>query len=268
MRRLSLFLLLGLLSSCAAKKTPPNPLAEVEGFCTEWAKRACNDKVVAACAATDATACQEAQQTFCESIVPDGKYSSDNAVDCLNAEQDAYSDAQLTAAERDTVLSLGGKCALILSGTGGTDAACTEDSDCNRNDGLSCVKKSSTSGKCEKPTIVMGGFDCSAADAVCVTGFYCSADSHCNQSAPGTTCSDILPCGPTSECVDANGKPYTGPLADGGNATGTCKERKAAGSACGVDADCSSNICDQGICTAVIILSVSEPVCKNLRSGS
>ena len=134
MRQLSACLFFALLTSCAAKKGPDTKLDDVPGFCSEWASNACNDTVVKDCGTTTA-ACVQAQQTFCESIVPAAKYSSAEAPDCLKAVSAAYKDGQLTADERNTVLRIGNECAKILSGPGAADAACSADSDCDRSAG-------------------------------------------------------------------------------------------------------------------------------------
>src|SRR6185295_13027913 len=110
-----LFLLLP--AACSGKKDLLEgvSLADVKSFCAEWGKRACNDQVVSRCAAETKDACVSAQQSFCETLVPDGRYSSMTAPTCLDAVEAAYTDAVLTADERDTTRKLGEPCDKIVS---------------------------------------------------------------------------------------------------------------------------------------------------------
>jgi hypothetical protein len=281
MKRILACLLLGVLASCSAKKDAgPDPLASVQGFCHEWATRACNDTVWGNCSAASATKCIEAQQTFCETLVPDGKYSQLTAGACLDAVDAAYKDATLTADERDTVRLLGNECSKIVSGSVGAGGSCKDNGDCNRDVDLACVKKGAT-GTCAKAKEVGGGVDCSAAEAACASGFYCDeASLHCLEAGKaGIPCSAARPCGPDSKCVGAaSGAPPAGGKDGGGDAgakattggSGVCQARQKAGGACKIDDDCTSRICaitgsDSGVCSAKIILSAAEPVCKTLQ---
>src|SRR5260221_3977956 len=132
-------LLLGLLCSCNTRREVPGAgkLSDLRGFCDEWATRACNDTVVEQCSAASKNACIQGQQAFCETLIPESKYSELTASDCLDAVEAAYKDAVLTADERDTVVHLAGKCSKIVSGSGGAGRACTVDGDCNRDEDLS-----------------------------------------------------------------------------------------------------------------------------------
>jgi hypothetical protein len=252
------FVVLALLTACSAKK-PDTSLDTAEGFCAQWASRACSDKVWQACGATGADTCIAAQQTFCETLVPTGKYSSTHAKECLNAVAAAYKDASLSADERDTVLRLENDCELVLSGPGGEHSKCTEDSDCNRNDGLSCVRKSTAAGQCEKPVTVSGGYPCSAPNALCDKGFYCDG-ANCIATAPGNACSPSIPCVATAHCA----------LGDGG--AGVCVARQDQGKDCKSDDDCLSRICSiaagasSGKCLdSAPPLSATDQICANLQ---
>jgi len=245
-------------------------LADVKSFCSEWAKRACNDEVVSRCAAESPDACAKAQQSYCESLVPDGEYSSLSAEACLDAVAGAYADAVLTADERDVVRRLAAPCDKVRSGSTGKGGDCTKDSDCNRDVDLSCVKKAgSVSGKCEKPTTVSGGISCSDPDVVCDDGFYCDG-AHCVESVgDGSDCSPSVPCKADFQCVTADGVPATAG-SDGGALSGTCRARKKIGEACARDDDCLSRICvprinsSSGVCADQILLTPSEPICADL----
>lgn len=257
--------------ACSGKKGPADAqFADVQSFCAEWGNRACNDQVVSRCAAENKDACVTAQQSFCESLVPDGQYSATTATACLDAVQAAYSDAVLTADERDTVRQLGAPCDKIISGSTGKDGECTTDGDCNRDVDLACVKKAgATTGKCEKPTVVGGGISCAGADVTCDEGFYCDG-SHCVEAVgEGAACSASVPCKADYQCLTGAGTP-AGSSADAGAESGTCQARKKTGGACETDTDCLSRICTPrvssttGVCAEQIILTPSEPVCVDL----
>jgi len=264
------FVLLG-AAACSAKKDSLQQveLADVQSFCDEWAKRACNDQVVSHCAAESADTCVAAQRTFCESLVPDGEYSEVTAEACLDAVAAAYADAVLTADERDTLQALGATCDKIRSGSTGKGGDCTEDSDCNRDVDLACVKKAGhTTGECEKPTSVGGGISCADPDIVCDDGFYCDG-AHCVEDAAASgPCSAAVPCKDGFQCLSADGTPVD----DGSdaNTAGTCAPLKKTGEACHHDADCLSRICAprinsaSGVCADQILLTPSEPICVDL----
>src|SRR5687768_4472393 len=68
----------------ACSGSQPGPGAEGDGlrtesqFCVEWAKKACNDEVVAACNAASPNDCVATQKSACQVLVPFG-YTSENA---------------------------------------------------------------------------------------------------------------------------------------------------------------------------------------------
>jgi hypothetical protein len=249
-------------------------VAAVRGFCDEWAMRACNDNVVKHCAAASKDDCMGSQQNFCESLVPEDEYSSKTALDCLAAVEKAYQKDSLDAHDRDTVLHLGNECSKILSGKGTAGKSCTADSDCNRDEDLACVKKGSTTGKCEiaSDPPIKGGYSCEADEAVCADGFYCDGKDCLAEKSEGDDCSAAVPCNADSHCLDKNGN-LIGPggTADGGESTGTCAARKTMGAECASDDDCTSSICavssgsTKGVCAAQVSFGPSEEICSNLR---
>lgn len=267
---------LGILASCSHKNDGlAEKLATVRGFCEEWGARACSDKVVQNCSAATTGDCIDSQAAFCESLIPDDKYSARTAIDCLGAVQDAYSDGVLTADERDTVTALANRCDHIISGKLSAGKSCFADSDCNRDLDLSCIKKTSTTGKCQKPEDppVGGGRDCSAEEAVCEKGFYCDGKNCLAEKTAGDDCSLTVPCDSDSHCLDAGGHPVgAGDSADGGGSTtGVCEERKAKGGSCASNDDCKSHICSPkagsttGVCSDQIQLSPSDQICTALQ---
>jgi hypothetical protein len=205
--------------------------------------------VVNGCIARSADTCIASVASDCETKIPDGKYSDKTAQDCLDAVAQAYSDAKITADERDVVIGFGGACDKIISGSGGADDSCDDDTDCNRDEDLACVKKAGApSGKCEKPNPTDNGASCTAADAVCGEGFYCDG-KHCveggGQDAP---CAADSPCTTNFRCVDASPAAAGGDggASDGGAVTSTnatCQPLLQRGDICESDDECASQIC-------------------------
>src|SRR4029077_16765067 len=116
---------------------------------------------------------------FCRSLVPDASFSDAHADACLGAVSDAYADASLRDEELATVLRLGAPCDQLLTGPKDRGESCTTRRDCDASSGFDCLKKGDASkGTCQIPEEVGGGRDCSAAQKVCTTGFYCDGD-HC-----------------------------------------------------------------------------------------
>jgi hypothetical protein len=276
MRWLIALTALGILTSCSHKKDElAEKIATVRGFCDEWGARACNDTVVRLCSAATKGDCADSQSAFCESLIPDGKYSDLTALDCLAAVEDAYRDGVLTADEHETVTTLANKCDRVVSGSLSAGKSCFVDSDCNRDEELSCVKKTSPIGKCQKPADppIGGGRDCSADEAVCEKGFYCDGKNCLAEKGQGDDCSVTLPCDAESHCLDADGHPVgAGDSADGGGSTtGICAARKTTGGSCAIDDDCTSRICSPkagsttGVCSAQISLSPSDQICNALQ---
>jgi hypothetical protein len=275
MRWLIALTALGILPSCSHEKDElAEKIATKRGFCQEWGGRACNDTVVGLCSAVSKGDCSDSQQDFCETLIPDEKYSSLTALDCLKAVEEAYGDGKLTAEERDTVTALANRCDRIVSGSLTAGKSCFVDSDCNRDKNLSCVKKTSTIGKCQEPAEppVGGGRDCSADDAVCEKGFYCDGKNCLAEKGQGDDCSVTVPCDAESHCLDSQGHPVgAGDSADGGATNGICAARKSTGGECASDDDCTSRICSPkagsttGVCSAQISLSPSDRICNALQ---
>jgi hypothetical protein len=143
------------------------------------------------------------------------------------------------------------------------DAHCTEPADCNRDVELTCVVKAG-SGTCQEPVTVMGGFDCSAKDAVCAEGFFCDGDNCIRGEREGDPCNLSTPCADDLQCVGVGD-------ADGGVPAATCEPRGVVGSDCWNDDDCESRICSPragtatGVCTAAIVLAPTDPTCIDLQ---
>ena len=276
MKRLSTLLILLAATSCTGKKdSVDTSLSTVSGFCGEWANRACNDAVLAACV-SNADQCKTSQSEYCESKIPEGKYSSTTANDCLDAVQNAYASATLSPDDRNLVTNLTGACSKILSGTGTKDDACSVDSDCNRDADLACVKKAgATDGKCEVAVPVDNGKSCSSPDSVCGDGFYCDG-SHCvSGGGAGDTCTPSTPCGTGFRCdTGAGSGAADGGAGDGGTASpasATCVALGQTTDPCTADLDCQTNICvknattGKGHCADKVVLTGSDSSCAHLQ---
>jgi hypothetical protein len=258
------FLLLGLLSAvgCSSTEDAPDPNATVSGFCGNWAKAACSAPVVQACAGVDKAdpsltdACVMSQRVFCENLLPTKGYSSQKATQCLNAVQEAYKDARLTALEIATVRHRGEPCNQLIKGPQGAGESCGSDDDCDTVRNYLCVMKGGE-GTCQIPKLVANGDPCSEPASACNPGYYCATDAEaCVKSkAVGKACAAEFEC-------------ETGLVCEGDPKK--CTE-KVSPESCTEDADCTTNVCDipykatEGRCVSTIILSGSTSVCTDLQ---
>jgi hypothetical protein len=254
-------LVLALSAACSgAEEGPGSNTTTIQtrtAFCTEWGAQACNESVVEFCQASSVEACRSSQAAFCLSIVPE-TYAADSARTCLDAVKEAYQDADLNAEELLTVRQLGEPCNLIVHGSGGMNAACSIDTDCNGPKGLVCVVKGGT-GTCQVPEVVDGGFDCSEPQLVCDDGFYCNTENCVAYRRLGATCSSDGECGPEAYCDIV--PPDT---------QNVCLARGDVGDPCQTGRECVSQIClelanGDSSCLNLVRLAPSEPLCDDLR---
>jgi hypothetical protein len=258
----------GLFFGCTIDATGPSDSADAAfrnatSFCNQWAKAACNSKVVMRCNQPSANDCIENQSAFCETLVPAG-YSSKNAQECIDAVKKAYADAELIGDELTLVLRLGGACSHLIAGPGKAGDACSVRTDCDTVHNYDCVIKSGdTMGSCEIPVLKSAGDACDDAQAVCEQGSYCAAladgsGSVCAASkAEGKTCHANAECDPSTLCSIADG-----------DTSGTCKPKLDLGADCTADTDCASGFCyttaDSSICANDLVVATGTPLCDDL----
>jgi hypothetical protein len=210
--------------------------------------------VVSACVAEDADTCRLGQQRECLELVPTTGFVDDRADDCIDAVSAAYSDADLTASELDTVLRLVPPCDRLVRGPGAENEACTTRLDCNGPDGYDCVfKAGETTGTCQLPVLVQPGRDCSADNAVCTTGFYCDGGNCIEGNATGEACMR------TEQCAQG----YCG-------SDNLCTAGLATNQPCTLDEECASGLCyrfsaTEQVCTDRVRLSRTDPLCEATR---
>jgi hypothetical protein len=241
---------------------PPDPLAKPEGFCDAWADSACQPEVLKVCNTDPKEDCLKTQSGFCLGIIPDN-YSSEHASECLRAVKSAYEDGELTAEELGVVIKLAAPCDKLSKGTRTDGASCKKNEDCDTAGGFSCIAKlGATAGFCAKPEEVGAGEACDEPAQVCAAGYFCNGENCVVYKKTGGTCEGDYQCKPTDHCViDETTDP----------ATGTCELRAKASAACVEDDDCQSHYCvvasgkTEGLCASLIQLSISEPLCENLR---
>jgi hypothetical protein len=244
-------LALGLFAvGCASADEPAQT---PEGFCREWATKACSAEVVSACQAESASACRITQQAACQGALPDG-FVADNADACLTAVGRAYQDADLDAEELATVLRFGPPCDRLVRGPRAGGDSCASSGECNAAGGFACVAKgSATRGTCQQARMVQPGFACDALQETCTAGFYCNGDNCVAGKDIGDSCSTQLECGNEGYCAP----------------DGTCAARFPVRADCSFDYECKSDICfafdAERVCVDAIRLSPSEPLCDNLR---
>lgn len=254
-------LFLSLPLGCSSDDPPPDPLAKREGFCRAWAEAACQQKVLDACNAPDKADCVATQSDFCLALVP-SEYSSKRAEACLSAVKNAYRDAVLSADDIQVVLKLGAPCDQLSLGAAKQGEACSANEDCNTAGGFRCViKAGDDSGSCEKPEEMGGGDPCDEPQQVCADGYFCNGENCVAYKRAGATCQGDYQCRPSDHCV----------LADEEAEDPTCEPRLKRAEPCTADSECQSLYCAKdedeadGLCADSLVLTLREPLCKNLR---
>ncbi|MFC1641562.1 hypothetical protein ACFL5O_02560 [Myxococcota bacterium] len=214
-----------------------NPLSAPYGLCDAWAHGACNDLVVQRCIASSPEACVATQLEFCLGRVAEKglrePFDVAQSKACVAGVRDAYSDAVLTAAERETVLKLGEPC-----------------------DSLQGVESPGGGN------LRSGGQRCTGADDVCAEGNYCDGE-HCIQR-PGDgeecceaegTCDPLVPCQEAFLCVGEEGEQK-------------CQARRGLRESCSKDEECAQDLfCSSdkdGKCTPESALNANDPICGDL----
>jgi hypothetical protein len=254
---LSAFVWFGCSGSQPGPGAEEDKLSTEAAFCAEWAKAVCSEDAVLACNGTR-SGCLTTQQAACRVLVPPG-YQSDHAEDCLEAVEDAYADAELTAEELEVVLKLGGDCSRLNDGGQEEGDDCVANVDCDGVNGFECViRPGDSSGTCQIPVEVAPGGRCSTPEAVCPADVYCNGTNCVVRSLEGETCAGDM-CEPGLRCALATGDTET-----------TCIPMLGIGDPCSADADCASNVCigstdTDKICVSSIILTVRDPLCRDLR---
>jgi hypothetical protein len=247
------------LAGCSGDEEGPkadNALRSEQGFCLEWAKRACNTRVVEQCSSTK-EGCIDRQSSFCESLVPSG-YSATNAEDCLEAVENAYQNAVLSTEDIEVVLKLGGGCSQLIKGSQSEGELCTNRYECDTVRGFECViKPGQETGTCQVPEFVGGGARCDDEATVCDLDLYCDADSgRCfePESLNATCVSDVI-CGVDAFCEKLEGE-----------AEGICTAKLGGREDCASDAECASGFClpSLGQCVSSITLTVESSTCADL----
>lgn len=240
------------LQLAACSDDDPSPRTRAE-FCEDWAEAACSEDTVTACQASSEDACRLAQQGHCLDIVP-VTFSDERGNDCIDAVSDAYSDADLTGTELDTVRRLGGDCSGIVTGTRALGQSCDTDNDCDRSRGVECVRRGGLpGGVCQVAEQVGPGQPCSDPAQTCSEGFFCDGSNCLAAKSAGAACQNDVECAPSGFC---------GP-------DDTCVTRRAVGGVCITDGECESLLCNavdgERTCAELVRLSPAEDLCADLR---
>ena len=208
---------------------PPNPLAQVEGFCKDWARGACNETVVSDCSGggSDTEACITSQAAACVVLMRGKEYSADHADACLDAVEAAYADARINREELTLITELGAPCDLVTSGDGVDGDSCSTDTNCDLAGGYQCL-----GGTCGIPAVVGGGRACGQPQQICEDQFYCNGSNCIEKGGQGATCSDTAPC-------------LIGLSCEGTPGAQTCVTKLDNGASCQNHDDCASGICDR-----------------------
>jgi hypothetical protein len=238
------------LASCSDDDASPRTRAE---FCEAWAEAACSDDTVTACQASSQDNCRSAQQGHCQEVVP-VSFSDARGDECIDAVGDAYSDADLTGTELDTVLRLGGGCSGIVTGTRALGQSCDTDNECDRSNGVVCVRRGGVpAGVCQVPEEVGAGQRCSDPAQTCSEGFFCDGSNCIASKGAGQACQNDVECAPGGFCGSDD----------------TCLTRLAVGAMCASDEVCESRLCyavdGERRCAQLVRLSPAEDLCADLR---
>lgn len=222
-------------------------------FCADWAEAACSDDTLTACQAAGQDSCRSSQEAYCLTLVPP-TFSDARGDACIDAVGDAYDDADLTSAEIDTVRRLGGECSRIVTGTRAVGQSCDANNDCDRSNGVECVRRGGArGGTCQIPDPVGAGEACSDPAQTCPAGFFCDGNNCIAALDVGAPCQNDVQCEPDGYCSMSD----------------VCVARLAVGSPCTADGDCASQLCyganGQRTCAELIRLSPAEDFCTDLR---
>jgi len=250
-------------TQCSKSEDSAPKYPDVASFCAAWALAECNDSVVQACAATSKDLCTSNREAACQDTIVAPATTAGLSFDfraaegCVNQVGSAYSDAKITSAEEQSIVTA---CGLVFSGTGAKGTTCNADSDCKQGDGLRCIlhpvsaasDAGVTGGTCQMPQTVQAGQSCSAADARCADGYHCGSSLHCDSDGKlGEQCDAAATCATGLKCAS----------------TSTCAAKLADGTACATASDCTNGMCLTGanLCASVETLSPSEPFCVPLH---
>jgi hypothetical protein len=238
-----------------------------EDFCQGAAEADCSQAVVSACygSATDQTnqECVNARSTPERCNPGQLTYHPQFADQCINAHQALYGSNVLDPSLYQQMLQ---QCLPVFTKGGQTDAACSQDSDCDVGDGFYCIVHQSAPGQpvkgsCQTPVQVNPGGSCDSPAAQCVdtsgntNTYYCALvnGSHACIQDPvsGDICGSDVPCGTGLFCEATSGR---------------CAAQLQGLAACTTDAECAGNFClatsaAGGVCAAMITLGTDSPAC-------
>jgi Dickkopf N-terminal cysteine-rich region len=236
-------------------------------FCQGAAQADCSGAVVQACFGTQSD--QTLQECIDTRSSPDVcnprqlQYHAEFADACITAHQTLYGsnvlDPTLYQAMRQA-------CLPVLNNGAQTDAACSQDSDCDVGDGFYCIIHQSapgqpTRGSCQTPVQVQPGGNCDAPSAQCVdtnlntNTYYCAlvngAHACIQDPIVGDICGSDLPCGSGLYCEASSGR---------------CAAPRQGLAPCSTDDECSGGFCiatspTAGVCAAMITLGTGSPAC-------
>lgn len=226
-----------------------DPLTREE-FCEKWASAACTSEVVAVCQKSEAK-CQAAQAASCRDWLPN-TFQDVGVDECLAAVTEAYSDADLKAADLEVVWQLDGACRDIVT-AGESGESCQLNTDCSGSSGLTCVLKDRANGTCQRAEVVGAGLSCSEPEQMCESGFYCNGDNCIVALEVEEDCKNDKQCAEGLYCRDEQ-----------------CEPQFAMGADCSSDRECESGICyeideEERVCVDRIRLSPAEPACDGLK---
>jgi hypothetical protein len=246
-------------AGCSSDPQQSYPFPDVQSYCEALATVQCNANVVAACygsdqasLSTDTQSCVNVRSSKGSCNPSNLPYNPAAAQACLDQQDQAWNDAQLSA---DEVKAIEDACIGVFNGGKGEGVACTANTDCDTDIGLRCIIKEGESGTCQKPNLVSAGNKCTDVADQCESGFHCDDGGHCVSNPEiGDACGPALPCNENAFCSD-----------------GTCVSRKNNGSTCLKAEECSGGFClakaggSDGICSSTFKLEITSENCEDFR---
>jgi hypothetical protein len=254
-------------AACSSTSAPTDKYPSVDSFCEALAGAECQE---AAYCEVDASACKAVRKPLClaDATKAQGQgrtYTPSKAPDCVDAATKTYGSNNINPADLRT---LSDTCGRVYQGSVAKNAQCTPDPNLAVSDpdlaqaqaSLQCAGDAiCDKNHCGDKVTKTSGQGCANPGEVCDTGYYCAGtNGNPMVCTPKLTlnqpCSATAPCAETFHCV-----------------SGACQARADIGGACGVNADCTSNFCDQynGFkCGKALIFAPAEAVLCGQYGGA
>ncbi len=221
-----------LAGTAACSSAPPNPYANVSGYCAAYAQAIC--QISAACQ-FDASACEAYQTSQCNAQAQQAMatrvYTPANVKPCIDAVNAAFGNGA-TSVTITQLSSIDSFCAQVFAGTAAEGAPCTSDADCVVSGDVCASAPGITGQTCAQSTQKQLNDVCADPGDECPADAYCAPQGGTSKCVPaqmgGQTCSSTQPCVSADYCDK-----------------GTCTPLASQGAPCTTSANCMPGLfCD------------------------